>query len=242
MMFKFFRRIRQRLLFNGMLRKYLFYALGEILLVMFGILLAFQVNSWNEGRKRDIQEINLLLELKENLNEDIVDIDENVSFHRRAQHSAEYITDVINENRPYQDSLDFHFTNVLVVPMFLPTTTAYTNLKQNGTKLIRNDSLRYRIIELYEKKHVFINEWIGNQRTNMYDDVHDFYRKNFSDFAYFGKTHPDNYEDLLLNNEYKNYLNQQVYFSKYSEFLYNNCKDSTLDIINMIDKEVKKRT
>lgn len=47
-MIKFFRRIHQKLLTEGKLSKYLFYALGEIALVMIVILLALQVNNWNE--------------------------------------------------------------------------------------------------------------------------------------------------------------------------------------------------
>ncbi|HCT55420.1 MAG TPA: hypothetical protein DF712_23485 [Balneola sp.] len=50
-MFKFFRRVRQALLSESKFSKYLLYALGEIVLVMIGILLALQVNNWNEQRK-----------------------------------------------------------------------------------------------------------------------------------------------------------------------------------------------
>ena len=49
-MFKFFRRIRQQLLSEGRLSRYLIYAMGEIALVMIGILLALQVNNWNQNR------------------------------------------------------------------------------------------------------------------------------------------------------------------------------------------------
>ena len=49
-MIKFFRRIRQKLLTEGKLSKYLVYALGEIALVMIGILLALQVSNWNQNR------------------------------------------------------------------------------------------------------------------------------------------------------------------------------------------------
>ena len=52
-MFHFFRNIRKSLLNKGKTSKYLTYALGEILLVMIGILLALQVNNWNEKRKSD---------------------------------------------------------------------------------------------------------------------------------------------------------------------------------------------
>jgi uncharacterized membrane protein YgaE (UPF0421/DUF939 family) len=50
-MIQFFRKIRQRLLSENRFTKYLFYAFGEIILVMIGILLALQVNNWNEQRK-----------------------------------------------------------------------------------------------------------------------------------------------------------------------------------------------
>lgn len=50
-MLKFFRRIRRKLLDKGNLKKYLIYASGEILLVVVGILIALQVNNWNEARK-----------------------------------------------------------------------------------------------------------------------------------------------------------------------------------------------
>ncbi|MDX1470590.1 MAG: DUF6090 family protein [Flavobacteriaceae bacterium] len=52
-MFKFFRRVRQNLLLTNRLTKYLLYASGEIILVMIGILLALQINNWNEQRKLD---------------------------------------------------------------------------------------------------------------------------------------------------------------------------------------------
>ena len=55
-MLRFFRQIRQRLLAENRFSKYLLYAVGEILLVVIGILIALQVNNWNEERKEAIQE------------------------------------------------------------------------------------------------------------------------------------------------------------------------------------------
>jgi len=67
-MLKFFRRIRQKLLSENRFRKYLIYAIGEIVLVMIGILLALQVNNWNEDRKNASR----LQGYKESLIEDLV--------------------------------------------------------------------------------------------------------------------------------------------------------------------------
>ena len=53
-MIKFFRQFRQRMIKENRISKYLLYAIGEIVLVMIGILLALQVNTWNEARKQNI--------------------------------------------------------------------------------------------------------------------------------------------------------------------------------------------
>ena len=155
-MIKLFRKIRKRLLTENKFSKYLVYAIGEILLVMIGILLAFQVDSWNDQRKRDLLEIDILKELKQNLMVDIVDIDENISQHEQSLKSSQIISSVIENDLPNNDSLNNHFSNIIIVPMFLPTKTAYENLKLTGTTIIENDSLRLAIIELYERKYAFL--------------------------------------------------------------------------------------
>jgi len=62
-MIKFFRPIRHNLLMENKTSKYLKYAIGEILLVMVGILLALQVNNWNENRKSHLNEVKLVKQL-----------------------------------------------------------------------------------------------------------------------------------------------------------------------------------
>ncbi|NBC28049.1 MAG: hypothetical protein GVY08_14395 [Bacteroidetes bacterium] len=64
-MLKFFRTIRKKLIEEDNVRKYLHYAIGEILLVVIGILIALQVNNWNENRNAREAELFLLSSLKE---------------------------------------------------------------------------------------------------------------------------------------------------------------------------------
>lgn len=70
-MLKFFRNIRQNLVNEGSIKKYLLYSIGEILLVMIGILLALQVNNWNETQKSRKEENTLIQQL-------VVDLDKEV--------------------------------------------------------------------------------------------------------------------------------------------------------------------
>ena len=62
-MFHFFRRIRQAFLTDNKYQKYLIYAIGEVLLVVIGILIALQINNWNENRKTRASELEALKNL-----------------------------------------------------------------------------------------------------------------------------------------------------------------------------------
>ncbi len=66
-MFSFFRQIRQKLLTENRVSKYLLYAIGEILLVVIGILIALQVDNWNEERKKQREISQLLLDIEKDL-------------------------------------------------------------------------------------------------------------------------------------------------------------------------------
>ena len=73
-MIKFFRKIRQNVLSEGKTGKYLKYAIGEILLVVIGILIAIQVNNWNENRKAYAKEQQILLSLREEFKQNIEEL------------------------------------------------------------------------------------------------------------------------------------------------------------------------
>ena len=73
-MIKFFRKIRQNLLSEGKTAKYFKYAIGEILLVMIGILLALQVNNWNNSRIETNREQTILINLRSDFQENITEL------------------------------------------------------------------------------------------------------------------------------------------------------------------------
>ncbi|MGB5983415.1 MAG: DUF6090 family protein [Nonlabens sp.] len=81
-MIKFFRRIRLDTLSRKRIPKYFAYALGEIILVVIGILIALQIYNWNEVGKARTLEIGLLENLKKNLTLDTLDINFNLKYHK----------------------------------------------------------------------------------------------------------------------------------------------------------------
>ncbi|MBN4047048.1 hypothetical protein JYU05_00720 [bacterium AH-315-P13] len=71
-MIKFFRIIRKELMEQNKTSKYLKYAIGEILLVVIGILIALSINNWNESRKLHLADIEFLKNLKTELSLDTI--------------------------------------------------------------------------------------------------------------------------------------------------------------------------
>ena len=71
---KFYRKIRQKLLSEGKTSKYFRYAIGEILLVMIGILLALQVNNWNDRRIEAKREQTILKNLHAEFNDNLTEL------------------------------------------------------------------------------------------------------------------------------------------------------------------------
>ena len=79
-MLKFFRKIRKNLLADGKFSRYLLYAIGEIVLVVIGILIALQLNNYSEYKKERDKEIVLLVNLANEIGLDIQQIDNNTQL------------------------------------------------------------------------------------------------------------------------------------------------------------------
>lgn len=91
-MIKFFRKIRQNLLSEGKTGKYLKYAIGEIVLVVIGILIALQINNWNQQRILEKQSQQVLLNLREEINENKTELESAIEFlKQRVDRRLEYL-------------------------------------------------------------------------------------------------------------------------------------------------------
>ena len=103
-MIKFFRRIRQKLLAENRFSKYLLYAIGEIILVVIGILLALQINTWNEQRIEDRTEVELLVALKDEFQINLRDLEESININAKATQACLELTHIIRTDSLAQKS------------------------------------------------------------------------------------------------------------------------------------------
>ena len=99
-MIKFFRKIRQNLLSEGKTGKYLRYAIGEILLVMIGILLALQVNNWNNSRNEAHREQTILRNLHSDFNDNITELNRIYDGTEESYRSSVRLLEIIKGESP----------------------------------------------------------------------------------------------------------------------------------------------
>ena len=104
-MIKFFRQIRQNLLLEGKTGKYLKYAIGEIVLVVIGILIALQINNWNENRLKNKTVKTYLNSLIQDLNDEQDILDWAKDSHSLKYYSMQYLLKMEGSN-PYDPIAD----------------------------------------------------------------------------------------------------------------------------------------
>jgi len=147
-MLTFFRRIRKGLLGDGATSKYLIYAIGEILLVMIGILLALQVNNWNGSLKERQFEKKVLSEIMADTKKDLVEMSNALDYLNSSEQSCNIILKHITKGVMYHDSMDVHFAKSLQMWSLTPNSTAFEMAKSEGLYLISNDSIRSMVARI----------------------------------------------------------------------------------------------
>ena len=94
---------------TGKTGKYFKYAIGEILLVVIGILIALSINNWNENRKLQNEELKLLFDIKTNLETNLVNFENDTLLNHQDVIQYLKIEEYINNNLPYNNELDNAF-------------------------------------------------------------------------------------------------------------------------------------
>jgi len=148
-MIKFFRKIRQNLLMENKTGKYFKYAIGEIVLVVIGILIALSINNWNEQRKLKIEEIEILKDFKSSLEVDLLNVNQSIRKDEIFNTSIEILLTHLENHLSYSDSLKFHFSNISDTWTFTINESVFQSLKSEGLALISNKRLRQEIVNLY---------------------------------------------------------------------------------------------
>jgi len=236
-MIKFFRKIRQKMLKENKFSKYLLYAIGEIILVVIGILIALQINNWNENRKNSNEEIAILQSLDKNL---ILAKKQSESLVSTEKDSKAVlllvlgIDTIIDRNSISDNIFKDAFWNL---ENDIPVINTYTDLKNtNKLGLIKNQKIKEKFTSL----EVNLNELKGmlDDRLNVQQIRIDDVAENEINFIPLIKSSiptinitnekQNNYEQIINNQRIRNLLGIKL--------------NMTQDVLNYrenLDKEIK---
>ncbi|MCH2490866.1 MAG: DUF6090 family protein [Flavobacteriales bacterium] len=158
-MIKFFRKIRQRLLSENKFSKYLIYAIGEIVLVVIGILIALQIGQWNKESEVKELELTILKEIRSNLNDDLNQMNGDISLMQIMDTACADLKKAINNKIELNNDFSANASLLRVMPHYQPNKSGYDLLVSKGISIVSNDSLRNSISTHYENLYTYYKRY-----------------------------------------------------------------------------------
>lgn len=230
-----FRKIRQQLVTENKFTKYLVYALGEIILVVIGILIALQINNWNLGRLQRLEEIKTYRNIKRQLTDDQYEISKVKGMNDYFSTQFEYAVKMITTNdQSARDTLAVIAMNLSQFSDFNQTGNIYETLVNSGDiKLLKNNEIPGKLQKL-EMIYTYMNKL---------EDIHwDIIIKELSpeikgviNYATLQLVKPDK----LYSVEIQNIIIELIYLSKGKSEIYEQALSEIKITIELLDEELK---
>ena len=242
-MIKFFRRIRQQLLKENQMKKpvlsrvekYTLYAIGEILLVVIGILIALQVNNWNTQRKEIQLNQNNLSNLKDDAQDNLAKLDRYI---QRAEGYVQKVDKLWENNEEKISKSDLDSIGIIRQTFFLKDDT-YREMIANGQlklvsedvkKLLGDISSQFKSVNKIDEHNTLI---LNNQHLKMGEFFILKRLNRTSQYEVTINTHVDQEQALLV---YKNYINFCYDWMKTQRYFYSEMKKAQLELIELLEK------
>lgn len=236
--------MRKSLLMENKTSKYFKYAIGEIILVVIGILIALQINNWNEDRKEVQLEISILKDIKSDLKENINNLKEGIKQVDSSYFNNSKIISLYKQNTPYHDSLLVYFSNFSGYwdPDF--TYAGFENLKSIGVNLISNAPLRRDIINIIEVEM----DILDNSDMSRTNQIHTtmflplakkYLRRNLENDKEYLSYVPTDYDTMLQDDEFYNVCTEIAYRQSRSSIRFKKFNTKASALISKIDQEIE---
>ncbi len=245
-MTKFFRKIRQNLLSEGKTGKYLKYAIGEIILVVIGILIALGINNWNEIRKESIKEKQIISNLHQEFiqNKQII---ESIKDRFKLSSNACYtLMNLLNEDllEPSAQNIDSLIYLSLEHTPFIPSNSVFSEIIEAGNiNLITEESLKKKLFKWsreivnIQATYLVFEKWIE-------DGYLPYLSKNislknldkYSPMAWEKKSKfKSDYNVIFKDRKFENIIDNTLYHHSKMTQLYDNVESLINEIIAQTD-------
>ena len=252
-MIKFFRKIRQKTLTENKFSKYLLYAIGEIILVVFGILIALQLNNYNDNLKQQKQEHKILQNLKLDFEYNLSEMERSIQQLKNNKKAGLKIIAQTGNKISNNADIDGLIDQIVFTPVYFPQNGFLLELVSSGKLgIISNEILRNRlsswfsILEnLHDREQISLEynryltlyiikngSWLNADKVSTDEQVREI---GFPESGF----EIDNNEMLKLP-EFENFVENQVINQTISLGRQESCLKLNREIIKLLELEIKK--
>jgi hypothetical protein len=215
---------------------------GEIVLVMVGILLALQVNNWNEERKKQKLEIEILTEIQNNLKTDLEDHQKNISFIESRLKGSAKLLDNIKSSKQFNDSIGPQISRIaFAAPHANPVMSGYNRMIASDAEIISNDSIRAQISLIYENHYTWLSIIFKESFLTQTASLNELILKNFiikESNSLFPNYEPKNFINLKSNSIFLTTLEAHMKYWEIIRLRYMEYMKEIEEVIANIDNEI----
>lgn len=218
---------------------FLFYFVGEFLLIFIGVTLSLQFSNWNDSRRIKREELQILKQLRSSFERDLEDVNSNREGRSNAKKACQTILQLRDNAVVYHDSLDAIFGVAYEIRGTANETSSYENLKSKGFDLISNDILRLAIIDIYDTKYQHIHDSEAIHSDLFFNTLVQFNSTRFNTTNPQGAMKPMDYDKLIRDPQYRYYLNVLIFYNDFQIRQDGEIINEIKDIMSRIDREIR---
>jgi hypothetical protein len=226
--------------------KYFKYAIGEIILVVIGILIALQINTWNKQNEEHELEHKILKEIRVNLNLDLNEIQEDIDVMADINAACDDVKFYLKTQESPSEQFFINAGLLRVTPHFDPNTSGYGLLVSKGIGIISNDSLRNDISLHYERLYSYYKRYeeerlrfhalhsepkLIQHFAPVYDETQLYFLKH--------KISQDDFNNLKMDTTFNKIVSAIAFENSSVKNRAERVEKSILSLIKSLDKEIK---
>ena len=219
--------------------QYFVYAVGEVVLIVIGILIALQIQNWNENRLERIEEGYVLRELVDNLNEEADRLQQGLDGINQQAKSVEIIQGFYHDRSYTQEEFEANLGWYIGQFGFHPINSAYETMKATGLGF-SNRQLKAELVHYYDRMHQVLLLSIETQRSFVTDEIRPLFLRHLKSFGVYRESAiPRDIEDP----EFKDTILRQIVLYRNILIRNRDAIQNTLnknqEILTLVEKELE---